>query len=135
MDSRPYSLKTSISSRSPEGSRAARSRSLIMTRVGGGLTSDEKNFRPGASGLTPRAMIASGLPVAAAASSCSTTAAAASLLRGWAAADAGPSIAIRRRARSTMKGSILDPLSGRRGRKHDLTSPGVRAVRDQAWDR
>jgi hypothetical protein len=76
-----------------------------------------------------------GLPVAAAASSRSTTAAAASLLRGWAAADAGPSIAIRRRARSTMKSSILDPLSDRRGRKHAVISPGARAARDQAWDR
>jgi hypothetical protein len=34
-----------------------------------------------------------------------------------------------------MKGSILDPLSDRRGRKHDPTSPGARAARDQAWGR
>ena len=66
-----------------------------MTRVGAGLAIDEKKRRSGASGLTPRAAIASGFPLAAAASSCSISAAAASPPRGWAAADAGPSSAIR----------------------------------------
>ena len=131
----PYSPKTSRRRTSPSGSSAARSRSLIMKRVGFGTASAANMRSPEASGVTPSARTASTLPVAAACSSCSTRAAAGSPLRVCPAADTGQSIARTRRARRTMRRSILDPVQLDGGRKHsDIVGgpgrePGPRAGR------
>ena len=130
----PYSPKTSRRRTSPSGSSAARSRSLIMKRVGFGTASAANIRTPEASGVAPSAMTASTLPVAAACSSCSTKAAAGSPLRVCPAADTGQSIARTRRARRTMRRSILDPVQLDGGCKHSDIVGGPARSRDRERD-